>query len=102
LTAGTTATGEAAVGRLAERLVNVFTDLAATFDEPARKITLRRGGRVARTIPGDRLVTLAMPSGVWLASPTGTSSLALERGRGVLRGKRWTVDGRRGQIVVER
>jgi hypothetical protein len=82
--------------------LDVFSDLAATFDESARRITLRRGGRVARTVPGDRLVTLAMPSGVWLASSAGTASLALDRGRASLRGRRWTVDGRRGQIVVER
>lgn len=82
--------------------LDVFSDLASTFDESARQITLRRGGRVARALPGDRLVTLAMQSGVWVASTSGTSSLALDRGRASLRGKRWTVDGRRGAIVVDR
>ena len=82
--------------------LDVFSDLAATFDESAKRMTLRRGGRVARTIGGDRVPTLALPSGVWLATTAGTSSLAADRGRASLRGKRWTVDGKRGTIVVER
>lgn len=92
-------TGSAGRARIG---LDVFSDLAATFDESARRITLRRAGRVARAMPGDRLLTLAMPSGVWLASQSGTASLAIDRGRASLRGRRWTVDGRRGQIVVER
>jgi hypothetical protein len=82
--------------------LDVFLDLAATFDESAQRVTLRRGGRVARGLPGDRLVTLALPSGVWLATTTGATSLALDRGRAPLRGKRWTLDSRRGAIVVDR
>ena len=92
-------TGSAGRARIG---LDVFSDLAATFDESAKQIRLRRAGRVARALPGDHLMTLAMPSGVWLASTTGTTSLALDRGRASLRGTRWTVDGRRGEIVVER
>jgi hypothetical protein len=82
--------------------LDLFADLATTFDEPAKRLTLRRGGRVARSLAGDRLPTLALPSGVWLATASGTSSLAVDRGRTGLRGRRWTLDGRRGEIVVER
>ena len=87
--------------RVARVGMDVLADLAATFDEPGRRLTLRRAGRVAPSLPGAHLATVSLASGVWLASDAGTTALAAERGRAPLRGKRWTVDGKRGEIVVE-
>lgn len=81
--------------------LDVLSELAATFDEPGRKLTLRRAGRIAPAAPGAHLATVSLPSGVWLATASGTTALAVDRGRAPLRGKKWTVDRRRGEIVVE-
>ncbi|MFL5578255.1 MAG: tetratricopeptide repeat protein [Gemmatimonadaceae bacterium] len=81
--------------------LDVLSDLAATFDEPGRTLTLRRAGRLAPAATGTHLATISLPSGVWLATAAGTTALAVDRGRAPLRGKRWTVDRRRGEIVVQ-
>jgi hypothetical protein len=81
--------------------LDVLADLAPTFDEPGKVLTLRRAGRVAPTAGGAHLATVSLPSGVWLATATGTTALAVDRGRAPLKGRKWTVDRRRGEIVVE-
>jgi hypothetical protein len=96
-------------GRASARVgLDVLAALAPTFDERARQLRLRRGGRVAAGLPGEHLATLTFGSGTWLASPASggggasSASLASERARAALRGTRWTMDARRGEIVVER
>ncbi|HET7457079.1 MAG TPA: hypothetical protein VFJ74_05430 [Gemmatimonadaceae bacterium] len=99
-------------GRAAARIgVDVLAALAPTFDERTRTLTLRRGGRVARDLPGEHLPTVTLAAGVWLASPSlaaggasapASASLSAERARALLRGTRWTMDARRGEVIVER
>ncbi|HWJ22854.1 MAG TPA: hypothetical protein VNS52_10930 [Gemmatimonadaceae bacterium] len=99
-------------GRASARIgLDVLAALAPTFDERARRITLRRAGRVAPALPGEHLPTLTFASGVWLgssasAAPAASSptsvSLASTRARSQLRDTRWTMDTRRGEIVLER
>jgi len=92
-------------GRAGARVgLDVLGALAPTFDERERRLTLRRSGRVAPALPGEHLPTLTFASGVWLGAPAlgGSASLATDRARGQLRGTRWTMDARRGEIIVER
>jgi hypothetical protein len=96
---------QGAGGRASARIgLDVLGALAPTFDERERRITLRRSGRVAPALPGDHLPTLTFASGVWLGAPAlgGSASLATDRARAQLRGTRWTMDARRGEVIVER
>jgi hypothetical protein len=89
--------------------LDLLGGLAPTFDERARRLTLRRGGRAAAATSSDAratLPTLALPSGLLVVSGGTAMPVASERGRAAIRaaaqGGRFTVDGRRGEIVVER
>jgi hypothetical protein len=95
---------DAALGAGRARLgLDVFAQLAPTVDTRAGTVTLRRAGRVDEPpgamaipfllgFPGVRLALRAGEAPVPMASPAG---------RAALRGKRWTVDLRRGVVWVE-
>jgi hypothetical protein len=80
--------------------------LAPTFDERARRLTLRRSGRAGPAPRASRrattLPTLASPSGLLVVSAGTAVPLASERGRSIVQGGRFTLDARRGEMVVER
>jgi hypothetical protein len=91
-----TATG----GRRRARIgLDVFGRFAATFDPAASRIFLRRNGLVNDDLQGTHIATLTLPTGIWLVTDQVTP-LASESARAQLRGRRWTVNPRRGEIVV--
>lgn len=90
--------GGRANARIGLDLLGAF---APTFDPVRGRVTLRKSGRVAAKLPGDHIPTLAYPSGVWVVRD-GVWSLAGARGMRVLSGARWTLDTRRGEIVLTR
>lgn len=75
--------------------------LAPTFDPEARTITLRSTGK-ATDVDGERLPTLAYPTGIWLVTATGVAPLQSGATHPLVRGMRWTLNPRRGEIVVGR
>lgn len=90
--------GGRAKARIGLDLLGAF---APTFDAGRGRVTLRKHGRVAAKLPGEHIPTLTYASGVWVVRD-GVWSLAGARGLRVLSGTRWTLDTRRGEIVLQR
>lgn len=93
-------TGRARRARIGLDALAAFTP---TFDAAAGRATLRRGEWSATRAPrGERVPTLLLPSGLWLVRAGGVVPLAGEPGRAVLGDAPWTLQARRGEIVVGR
>ena len=71
-----------------------------TFDAAAGRLTLRRGGRLPAR--GERVPTLVLPTGTWLVRRGSVIPLGSEAGRALTGEMPWTLDARRGEIVVGR
>ena len=80
--------------------LDVLMPHAPTLDAAARRIVLRKSGRVDRDMPGERVQTLVFGSGLWLIWEQSMIPLAGEEARRLLSGGAWTVDWRRGQVVA--
>ncbi|MEO6877536.1 MAG: hypothetical protein ABI205_03580 [Gemmatimonadaceae bacterium] len=80
--------------------LDVLARFAPTFDPAAQRITLHAGGTAPR-IDGQRFETLMTPSDVRVARGGGWSSLGSAPILQLLATHRWTLDARRGQLVVE-
>jgi len=82
--------------------LDVLARLAPTFDAPGSRVTLRVSGSVA-ALPGTAavLATLVRPSD-WLVSQAGGwASLRSPQVGRLLRGRRWTLDAKRGELILE-
>jgi len=76
--------------------LDVLADRSPSFEPAAGRLTLRRG-RLASREWGERLQTLFLPSGLYLIRDGRVRAFSA----GTLSGaKRWTLDGRRGEIVL--
>ena len=75
--------------------------LAPTFDPARGRVVLRKRGRVADSVPGERIPTLSYGSSVWLIHELTTVPLDASNARTMLGDRRWTLLPRRGEIVVE-
>ncbi|MEO6878452.1 MAG: hypothetical protein ABI205_08230 [Gemmatimonadaceae bacterium] len=80
--------------------LDVLARFAPTFDPLAQRITLHAGGTVPR-IDGQRFEMLMTPTDVRVARAGGWSSVSRAPVEQLLRTHRWTLDTRRGQLVVE-
>jgi hypothetical protein len=80
--------------------LDALARFAPTFDPAANRITLHPGGTVPR-IDGQRFETLMTPSDVRVARTGGWISLTRSPIAQLLRAHRWTLDARRGELVVE-
>lgn len=80
--------------------LDVVMALAPTVDAAARRIVLRKSGRVDREMPGERVQTLLFGSGLWLIWEQSMIPLAGEEARRLLAGGAWTLDWRRGQLLA--
>jgi hypothetical protein len=80
--------------------LDVLMPLAPTIDAAARRIVLRKSGRIDRDMPGERVQTLVFGSGLWLVWEQSMLPLAGEDARRLLSDGAWTVDWRRGQLVA--
>jgi hypothetical protein len=91
----------------AERGVTIGLDVlmrfATTFDGGAGKLTLRTAGSPgARPPQSTEIATLIVDGELLTATAGGWASIAVPNVGRLLRGRRWTIDTRRGRIVVER
>ncbi|MGQ0714734.1 MAG: hypothetical protein ACT4PJ_13540 [Gemmatimonadaceae bacterium] len=86
--------GQAIIG------LDVLTPFAPTIDAAARRILLRKSGRVDRDMPGERVQTLVFGSGLWLIWEQSMVPLSGAEGRRLLGDGAWTLDWRRGELVA--
>lgn len=80
--------------------LDVLAQLAPTFDAAGRSILLRRDGRLESRPVGERVPTLTYPNGTFLVFRDGLWPMI---GTGLhprLRDTRWTIDARRGEIII--
>jgi hypothetical protein len=80
--------------------LDVLMPFAPTIDAAARRILLRKSGRIDRDMPGERVQTLVFGSGLWLIWEQSMLPLSGEDARRLLAGGAWTVDWRRGQLIA--
>jgi hypothetical protein len=80
--------------------LDVLMPFAPTIDAAARRILLRKSGRLDREMPGERVQTLVFGSGLWVIWEQAMLPLAGEEARRLLAGGAWTLDWRRGHLVA--
>lgn len=80
--------------------LDVLTPFAPTIDGAARRILLRKSGRVDGEMPGERVQTLVFGSGLWLVREHAMVPLAGVEARRLLGDGAWTLDWRRGELVA--
>jgi hypothetical protein len=82
--------------------LDVLAELAPTIDRAAGALTLRRSGRIPDAQPGDRIPTLTYPGGIWLIQRDGLWPLGGTNARVTLGSRPWTINPRRGEIILGR
>jgi hypothetical protein len=80
--------------------LDVLGQLAPTFDPRIGRMVLRKSGRVDG-VRGVRIATLTNESGVYVVKTETIFPLGHPDIQRVLRYSRWTLDPRRGEVVVE-
>jgi hypothetical protein len=90
---------EALAGARARLGLDLLADLTPTFDAGARRLTLRRAKTPRRVAGGERVQTLFLPTGLYLIRGGRVRAFAA---RDLRPATRWTLDGRRGELVVGR
>jgi hypothetical protein len=74
---------------------------APTFRPHDGRLLLRRSGQVSGLLRGERIPLLLEPRGTWVVWQGRRESLDAAPVVQRLRGARWTLDGKRGTIVVQ-
>jgi hypothetical protein len=72
-----------------------------TFHPNDGRLVLRRSGRVARLLPGERVPLLVEPRETWVVWEGRPEPLGAEVVTRRLRAGRWTLDTRRGEIILQ-
>lgn len=80
--------------------LDVLRAYAPTFDAARGRILLRRLGRVPRDMPGQRVPVLLLPDDVQVLARGRFVPLAGGEASPIARARRWTLDTKRGEIVV--
>lgn len=80
--------------------LDLLRTYAPTFDAGRGRIILRRLGRVSRDMPGQRIPVLLLPDDVQVLARDGFVPLAGSDTSPIARARRWTLDTKRGEIVV--
>lgn len=81
--------------------LDVLGRLAPTFEPGAGRLLLRASGRVPADARGWRIATLTNETGVYVIKSGTLFPLGHPDVQRYLRGGQWTLDARRGEIVVE-
>jgi hypothetical protein len=81
--------------------LDLLGKLAPTFDPRTGRLRLRKSGRIADATPGVHIATLTNGSGVWVVKRHTTYPLGHPEVQRLLRTSRWTLNPRRGEVVVE-
>ncbi len=72
-----------------------------TFRPNDGRLVLRRSGRVAKLLPGERVPLLVEPRDVWVVWEGRPEPLAGDLVTRRLRAARWTLDTKRGEIILQ-
>jgi hypothetical protein len=80
--------------------LDLLARLSPTFDAPRRRLVLRRS-RIAAKRAGERVALLMMPDAVLVRRLDGFIALDGDEMRSALRGRAWTLDSRRGELLLE-
>jgi hypothetical protein len=81
--------------------LDVLVHLAPTFDPLAKSVTLRRSGQIAATTAGTRMPILVDPTGTRVLLDGHWESMTAHTAAALLSTRRWTLDGRRGSILLQ-
>ena len=82
--------------------LDVLAKMVPTFDPAAGTILLRSLPKLGADAPGEHMPTLTYATGIWLVRPDGVWPLLDVRLHPSLRGVRWTLNPKRGEIIVAR
>lgn len=74
--------------------------MAPTFDPASAVIVLHKDGKIALTAAGERHPTLSYANGMWLIGRGEVWPLGSDPVRVLLTGARWTLNPRRGEIII--
>lgn len=80
--------------------LDVLGRFAPTFDLPKGTMVLRKAGRVTGRLPGLRYPTLTLGAGPRIVRESSLVPLNHVDAARLLRNRRWTLDTRRGEIIV--
>jgi hypothetical protein len=81
--------------------LDLLARFSPTFHPAERRLVLRRSGRVARFLPGERVPLLVEPRDTWVIWAGRPEPLGGDQVRRRLRATRWTLDAKRGEIVLQ-
>jgi hypothetical protein len=81
--------------------LTLLARLAPTVDAAAGMLTLRRNGRVMASLGRRRVPVMFRFPGVSIARPGRLVPIESPAGRAVLAQARWTLDLKRGELVLE-
>lgn len=82
--------------------LDVIGKLAPTFDARAERMIVRISGSVQPPFPGDRFSTWSAPSELRVLQAGGWLPIVSPQLATMLRQRRWTLDAKRGAIIIER
>jgi hypothetical protein len=83
--------------------LHVLAKMVPTFDATTGTILLRSLPKLGADAPGEHVPTLTYASGIWLVRPDGVWPLIADGElHPVVRGARWTLNPKRGEIIVAR
>jgi tetratricopeptide (TPR) repeat protein len=81
--------------------IDIVQRFASSFDPRAGQAILRPAGSVAPTLPGLHVTMLTSPSEVRVIQAGRVVPISTPSFASLLRTKRWTLDAKRGRIVIE-
>jgi hypothetical protein len=81
--------------------IDVVQRFASSFDPRAGRATLRPAGTVPATLPGIHIPTLTSASDVRVVQAGRLMPISTPSFASLLRTKRWTLDAKRGAIIIE-
>lgn len=80
--------------------LDVVRRLAPTFDVPSQELLLRRSGQIASSTPGTRIPVLLDDTGMRLLRDGHWEPASAHAAAQLLATRRWTLDPRRGEILL--
>lgn len=81
--------------------VDLLARFSPSFYPNDGRVVLRRSGRVARLLPGERVPLLVEPRDTWVVWQGRPTPLGGDHVTRRLRAARWTLDARRGEIILQ-
>ncbi|MGH7622922.1 MAG: tetratricopeptide repeat protein [Gemmatimonadaceae bacterium] len=81
--------------------LDLLGELAPSFDPRNARMVLRASGRIPESFPGARIATLTNDRGVYVVKGETIFPLGHPDVQRYFRNSRWTLDPRRGEVVVD-